>query len=145
MIHEKLIVVVEDNEDDWFLLKRAIKQTQFPGIIRRVCDGLEAIDYLQGAGAFNDRISHPLPALLLLDLKLPQKNGFEVITWVRNQSILRRLVIIVFTSSKVESDIVKAYNLGANAFLVKPAAAAKLPDVLKGLETFWLKLNEFAL
>lgn len=141
---ERVVLVVEDNADDWFLLQRGIKRAGITQTFQHVPDGQQAIDYLQGVNPFSDRTVYPLPVLVLLDLKLPVKHGFEVLSWIRQRPQLNGLAVVIFSSSKAEADLVRAYNSGANAFLVKPTAAEKLPEVLHALDLFWLRNNEFA-
>jgi CheY-like chemotaxis protein len=101
---------------------------------------VEAVEYLRGDGPFADREKHPLPDLLLLDLKMPRKNGFEVLEWVRQQPGLKRLPVVVLTSSMQDLDINRAYELGANTYLVKPANYEALVDLVKTLIQYWLTL-----
>jgi CheY-like chemotaxis protein len=139
------ILIVEDNVDDLFLLKRAFR---LAGISNQLCyaeDGQRAIDYLQGTGPFGDRDAYPLPALVLLDLKLPTKHGFEVLAWIRQQPSFKRVIIVVLTSSGEENDISRAYDLGANAYLVKPTSAEKLTEIIRALDIFWLCHNKYSL
>ena len=136
------ILIAEDDDNDIFFLERAFKQAQIVNPVYRVTDGEEAIDYLQGAGEYADRVKHPLPYLMLLDLKMPRKNGFEVITWVRMQHGLKRLPIVVLTSSKEDPDINRAYELGANTYLVKPVKFEGLVEMLRALNLYWLMLAE---
>src|SRR5579883_2562317 len=100
LLKSSLVLLAEDDENDVFFLERAFKQAQVLNPIHRVRDGEDAIDYLRGEGPYCDREKHPLPQLMLLDLKMPRKNGFEVIMWVREQPCLKRLPIVVLTSSK---------------------------------------------
>ena len=136
------ILIAEDDDNDIFFLERAFKQAQIVNPVYRVTDGEEAIDYLQGAGEYADRVKHPLPYLMLLDLKMPRKNGFEVITWVRMQHGLKRLPIVVLTSSKEDPDINRAYELGANTYLVKPVKFEGLVEMMRALNLYWLMLAE---
>src|SRR5687767_14330439 len=101
-----------------------------------------AIDYLSGAGKFSDRTQFPLPGLVLLDLKLPHLTGLDVLAWIRQQSSLKRLIIIILSSSAEEGDIARGYELGVNGFLVKPADANVLADMCKALKHFWLTYNQ---
>ena len=98
--------------------------------VRVVTDGQEAIDYLRGEPPFMDRGTHPMPQLLLLDLKMPRLNGFEVLSWLKTQPGLRRLLAIVFSSSAEAGDINRAYDLGANSYLVKPHATEQLLELV---------------
>ena len=136
------VLLAEDDENDVFFLQRALTQAEVAQPMHRVHDGEEAIDYLRGAGAYADRSKFPLPQLMLLDLKMPRKNGFEVLAWVRAQPGLKRLPIIVLSSSKEYADINRAYDLGANTYLVKPVKFENLLKMMEALNTFWLMLAE---
>src|SRR5947208_11973317 len=114
------ILVAEDDADDAFFLQRAFKKLGIPTSLKFVHDGQEAIDYLHGDAQFADRLRYPLPDLLLLDLKMPRLTGFEVLGWVRKQHNLRRLPVVIFSSSGELTDINRAYDLGANSYLIKP-------------------------
>ena len=104
-------------------------------------DGKAAKDYLAGNPPFEDRQLHPLPRLMLLDLNLPYWSGFEVLEWLRQQPQLRRLPVVIFTSSNRPDDIARAYDAGANAYLVKPNALADLSSLVLALRDFWLIHN----
>ncbi len=135
------ILVVEDNEDDFYLLKWACKKGDLVAEFRHVADGQQAIDYLQGASPFSDRKIYPFPQLVLLDLKLPIKHGFSVLEWIRKQFGFHGLIILMLTSSKEERDIEKAYALGANAFLVKPSSVDKMAEMMRSVDLFWFQHN----
>jgi CheY-like chemotaxis protein len=137
------ILVVEDSADDFFFLERSFKLAEVPNELRHADDGQRALDYLQGTGLFADREANPLPSLILLDLKLPLMHGFEVLSWIRKQPALKHIVIIVLTSSSEERDVARAYELGANAFLVKPTSIDTLTEIVRSLEFFWLRHNKF--
>ena len=107
-----------------------------------MADGEEAVAYLQGAEQFDNREVHPFPNLVILDLKLPRVNGFDVLAWMRNEQKLRRLPVIVLTSSSHQADVTRAYDLGANSFLVKPVAFEALVTLAKGINQYWLSLNQ---
>src|SRR5207249_5534648 len=107
-------------------------------------DGDEAVEYLGGTGRYQDRTRYPLPALVLLDLKLPRKNGIEVLHWLRQQPALRRLPVVVLTSSKEPNDVNRAYDQGANSYLVKPLGFDALLNLVRSLNVYWLSLNEKA-
>src|SRR5580704_12646023 len=136
------ILLVEDDENDVFFLQRALKQAQIANPLHRVRDGEEAISYLRGEEEFADREKFPMPTLMLLDLKMPRKNGFEVIDWVRAQPGLKRLPIVVLTSSREDPDVNRAYELGANTYLVKPVRFEGLVEMMKALNLYWLILAE---
>jgi CheY-like chemotaxis protein len=140
---DRAILLVEDNSDDVFLMKRALAEAGVTNPLYVVEDGQQAVDYLAGAGAFSDRSLHPLPSLVFLDLNLPFKSGHDVLTWIRNQQHLEALVIVVLTSSEHPTDINKSYRLGANSYLVKPPTAAELVQLAIAFKWYWLKYNEF--
>ncbi|HEY9154190.1 MAG TPA: response regulator [Opitutaceae bacterium] len=143
MSSEPSILIVEDNEDDFFILKRAFSSAGVKPTLRQVTDGEEAIHYLSGVGKYSDRVAFPLPLLVLLDLKLPKIPGHDVLGWIRQRPELSGLVVIVLSSSKETSDIEKAYRLGTNAYMVKPSALNELVDAIKALQIFWLRYNIF--
>jgi CheY-like chemotaxis protein len=137
------ILLVEDNEDDVFLMKRALKSA---GIVNRLCiaeDGQQATDYLAGTGTYANRQEYPLPAIVFLDLKLPIKSGLEVLKWIRAQSELENIVVVVLTSSNEPFDLKEAYRLGANSYVVKPPTASQLLDLAKAFKWYWLEFNRF--
>lgn len=138
----RTILVVEDNPDDVLLIQRAFRKARLTQPLQQVGDGEEAINYLNGTGAYSDRQQYPLPGLLLLDLKLPRKSGLEVLAWLKKQPGLHRLPVIVFTSSREDGDIQRAYDLGANSYLVKPVNFDALLEIAHALELYWLQLNE---
>lgn len=135
------ILLVEDNPDDQFLIMRAFKHSQLPYSIKMVSDGQAAIDYLSGTDVYADRNAHPLPAVILLDLKLPLRSGFEVLAWIKQQPELKRLPVVVLTSSKQSIDIQRAYDAGANSYLVKPVSLDGLIEMVNTISPYWLKLN----
>lgn len=106
-----------------------------------VRDGEQAIMYLGGGGPYGDRARHPLPILILLDLRLPRRSGHEVLQWLREQDGLRRLPVVVLTSSLEAADIDKSYDLGANSCLHKPVTFEALADMMKAVEAYWLTMN----
>jgi len=115
-----IILLVEDDEDDVFLMERALSQTRLEVTMHIATNGQEAIDYLSGNGPYGDRAAHPLPALIFLDLKLPFVNGFEVLEWMRSRPALSDIQVLVLTSSPEDRDRQRAQNLGVKAYLVKP-------------------------
>ena len=130
------ILIAEDDENDVYLIKRAFQKAHFENPLKIVRDGEEAIAYLKGTGDFVDRQRNPPPALVLLDLKMPRKNGFEVLQWIREQPEFNHLPAVVLTSSQESSDINRAYALGANSYLVKPANFASLVDMITRLKEY---------
>jgi CheY-like chemotaxis protein len=143
MTTNRAILLVEDNEDDVFLMKRALKTAQIHNPVHVVEDGQQAEDYLAGNGSFANREKHPFPAIVFLDLKLPLKDGLEVLQWIRSQEKFENLVVLVLTSSNEPSDLKRAYGLGANSYLVKPPTASQLLDLAKAFKWYWLEFNRF--
>jgi CheY-like chemotaxis protein len=138
------ILLAEDDENDAMLMRRAFAKAEVPNPLRIVRNGDEAICYLNGDGIYCDRKQYPLPILFLMDLKMPRKSGFEVIEWVRGKPALRTLPLIVLTASNQSPDISKAYELGANSYLVKPASFLDLVQMVKQLDKYWMTLNQHA-
>jgi len=136
-----LILIAEDNEDHVLLLRRALQRGAVLNPVFVVNDGEETIAYLKGDGKYADRYEYPLPALLLLDLKMPKKNGFEVLEWIRQQPGLRRLRVVVLTTSDAPEDIDRAYELGANAFMVKPLEKRQFLDLTDAIKGYWLWMS----
>lgn len=136
------ILLVEDSPDDAFLIQRAFRKANLLNPLVTVDDGEKAVDYLSGAGLYADRAKFPLPVLVLLDLKLPRKGGHEVLAWLKAQPALRRLPVVVLTSSNETGDINKAYDLGANSYLVKPVGFDDLFEMVKTLQPYWLIMNQ---
>ena len=135
------VLVVEDDPYDLKLILRAMEKARIANPVQTVDDGAAAIDYLAGVPPYDDRGKSPIPVLMLLDLKLPKKSGFEVLEWLRHQPKLKRLPVVLLTSSSENSDIAKAYDLGANSYLVKPVGTDALVDLLKTVELYWLITN----
>lgn len=123
------------------LLKRAFDQMGVQVLLHSVRDGAEAIAYLEGQGKYEQRAEFPLPDLLLLDLKMPLLNGFEVIQWIRSQPRLAGLRIVVLTTSDQVVDIDRAHRLGANSFLVKPVSFSEFREAVQTLCHYWLSLS----
>jgi CheY-like chemotaxis protein len=135
-------LVAEDDENDVFFLRRAFQQAKIENPLHVVGDGQEAIEYLSGEGKFSDRSLYPLPHLFILDLKMPRKTGLDVLEWLHEQPELRCLPVLVLSSSAQRTDIEKAYELGANGFVVKPATLEKRVELAKLIGAFWLDFNE---
>ncbi|HEY3863511.1 MAG TPA: response regulator [Verrucomicrobiae bacterium] len=135
------ILYAEDEENDAFFMERAFNEAKIAHPLVVVPNGQEAIDYLDGIGAYADRARFPLPCLLLLDLNMPLKSGLDVLKWIRNQPAISTLPVIVLTSSLQDADIHRAYAQGANAYLVKPSAPNELVHMVKTIREFWLTQN----
>lgn len=136
------VLLVDDNADDVLLMTRAFSATAITAPLRVLTDGAAAIEYLSGAGEYADRTAHPLPALMLLDLKMPRVSGFAVLEWLRQQPALKRLPVVVLTSSSQETDVNRAYDLGANSYIVKPSGLKQIAQVASEIEAYWLKWNQ---
>ena len=135
------VLYVEDEDNDAFLMQRAFSKAGVINPLQIVIDGTAAIQYLAGRTPYHDRARHPLPCLLLLDLNLPRQSGLEVLKWVRGQAEFRDLPIIILTSSSQDRDIESAYGLGANGYLVKPASADRLIELVAGFRDVCLVPN----
>lgn len=143
---EHTILLAEDDPNDVFLFRRALQEANFNTRLWVACDGQEAIDYLdmERRGAFTQITGNSGPSLMLLDLGIPYKDGFEVLKWIRQQPELKRLVVVVFSSIEKIEDINRAYDLGANSYLVKPGSFTALVDLVKSLHKYWLGSNRLA-
>lgn len=136
------ILLVEDDFDDAFIFKRALKKASIGNPLQVVTDGQEAIDYLSGEGQYADRERYPLPFLAFLDLKLPYRDGFEVLTWIRAQPRLDGLIVVVLSGSDEPKDHQRAYSLGARSYLVKPPAVTELHLLMDSLQSHWSRTSE---
>ena len=133
------ILLAEDNETDVLLIKRALQGAGIHSRMEVVTDGEEAIAYLRGENQYADRRQYPMPNLVLLDIKMPRKNGLEVLEWLRTseQRGLNRLPVIIMSASSLQADIDRAYDLGVNAYLMKPAAFGELVGTMRKTAEFW--------
>ena len=136
------ILLVEDSADDVFFMKRALTRTGANVSVQVAEDGQAAIDYLSGEGQFADRGEFPLPRLILLDLRMPRLPGFQVLKWLRSKEQFDCLPVVVFSSSREETDMRKAYALRANSFLVKTGDSSQLTAMVKTMVEYWLKHND---
>ena len=141
MIKRAGILVAEDDSTDAFLLKRTFAKAGTVATLHFVRDGQEAVDYLSGEGSFADRDQHPIPNLLLSDLKMPRLDGFQVLDWLRRQPGLKRLPVVILSSSNEPGDVNRAYDLGVNSYLVKPHSAERLSALVQQLNIYWLETN----
>jgi CheY-like chemotaxis protein len=133
------ILVAEDDPTDAYFFQRAFKRAGIPVTLHFVRDGQEVIDYLKQEGQFADRTAHPLPQLVLLDLRMPRLAGFEGLEGVRKQPSFSGLQIVIFSSSGEPRDMNRAYGLGANWYLVKPHSMAELTELVGRFKKFWLE------
>jgi CheY-like chemotaxis protein len=136
------ILLAEDDENDVFFLRESFKRAGIENPLEVVKNGQEAIDYLSGKGRYADRSLYPLPCLIILDLQMPRRTGMEVLEWLREQSELRCLPVIIHSGSAQESDVDILYQKGANAFVVKPASMEDRIELANHIKGFWLRFNE---
>ncbi|MDB6124027.1 MAG: response regulator [Pedosphaera sp.] len=135
------ILVAEDDDGTQLLLTRAFKKAESRSQLRFVKNGEEAMFYLQGHERYENREAFPFPNLLLLDIKMPRKNGFEVLQWIRKERTAQEMIVVVFSSSDAQSDIDRAFAWGANSYLVKTPLYRELMELVKGIDQYWLKHN----
>jgi CheY-like chemotaxis protein len=136
-----LIMLVEDNRMDIELTLDAFNEARLANPVRVMRNGQEALNYLMGKEQFSDRSQHPLPALILLDLKLPKVDGMEVLREIKAAPMLKRIPVIVLTSSKEEGDRALSYDLGANSYLVKPVSFEGFVQTVRVINGYWFLLN----
>ena len=136
------ILLVEDDPNDVALFRRAVQKTGLKTDIHVAEDGECAISMLQSHHQTGFKERFYLPRLVLLDLKMPRVSGLEVLEWIRNQPSIRRLPVVVFTSSCETMDVAKAYELGANSYLVKPVSFDQLQEIVVAIHHYWIGLNE---
>ena len=132
------ILLAEDNADDAFFIQRAFHTAEIRHPLFTVGDGQQAIDFLSGPGRYADRAVYPMPHLVLADLKMPGVSGFDLIQWMRNNPSTKLVPVVVLSSSALPQDVNRAYALGANAYMVKPADARALDRVFRTMAEFWL-------
>ena len=136
------ILLVDDSENDIILMRAAFGKAEFNIPLQEVHNGEQAIAYLKGEGIYSDRQKHPLPSVMLLDLNMPMKNGFDVLRWVRTQPAIKRLSIIILTASMRPEDVERAFDLGATSYLVKPSNIDALTAMIRCLRD-WVQINHF--
>jgi CheY-like chemotaxis protein len=140
---DPVVLLVEDDPADVRLIQRAFRKLKQSVTMTRLTNGDDAVAYLSGEGPYENRAAYPVPAVLLLDIKLPRRSGFEVLDWLRRQKTpLRRLPVVMLTSSKHSADVNRAYDLGANSYLAKPETLSGLDDLAAQFQSYWLTLNE---
>jgi CheY-like chemotaxis protein len=132
------ILLVEDNDDDAFIVERALRRAGVQFQIARCKDGCAAMKYLEGLSPYDDRSQFPLPHLVLLDLKIPLRNGLEVLRWVRSHDGLKSQIVIVLSSSAESRDVKEAYRCNVNAYLVKPSSPTGMAELARCLQRCWI-------
>lgn len=134
----KSILLVEDEEHDIIFMQLAMEEAKVTNRLDIVRDGRAAIDYLQGTAAASGQPDYPLPGLVLLDLRLPQTPGLEVLRWIRSKPVFAPMPVMVCSSSNQDSDVERAYALGANGYIVKPGSPFQLMEIVRVLKKYWL-------
>jgi CheY-like chemotaxis protein len=142
MNYNHTILLVDDSPNDLLLMRAAFEKATFHCPLQESHDGEEAIAYLNGDGGYGDRTRFPLPTVMLLDLNMPMKNGFDVLDWIRAQKNLRRISVIVLSASERPEDVERAFDLGAHSYLVKPRTLEDLTKMIGCLRD-WLQYNHF--
>jgi len=141
-MNPKIILMVEDNSSDIDLTQRAFRKSHIANELVVLEDGQEALDYLFGTGAYEGHKIQRLPAVVLLDLKLPKVDGLEVLKEIRSHTHTRRIPVIILTSSSEEQDIGASYDLGANSYIRKPVDFSRFTEAILQLNLYWLVINE---
>lgn len=141
MLSWDVILYVEDDDSYAQMMEHVLRKSGFNHKLVHVSSGAQAKAYLTGEGEFSVRDRYPLPGLILADLKMPGMTGLELLQWVRSQSEHRLIPFVILTSSEDLKDVTRAYQLGANSFLVKPPSVADLVEMMKAVENFWVKYN----
>lgn len=136
------ILLVEDDENDVLIMKRALKAAGFTNPLVVLEDGQQALDYFAGVGHYADRDKFPLPALAFIDINLPLRTGLQVLEDIQGRPDLSNIVMVVLTSSNLQTDIQRAYRAGANSYVVKPPTRDKLLEVAKAFKLYWAEVNQ---
>lgn len=136
------ILYADDDADDQLLVKEALEEARLLNDLRFVNDGEELMDYLYRRGEYADPARSPRPGLILLDLNMPRKNGREALAEIKRDPNLRRIPIVILTTSKAEEDIYRSYDLGVNSFVSKPVNFSGMTAVMKALGTYWFEIVE---
>jgi CheY-like chemotaxis protein len=131
------VLLVEDDLNDIFLVTRAFKKSRSRIPLRVVTDGSQAVQYLCGDDKYADRNNYPLPRLIVMDLKMPGRSGFEVLEWLKHDHLLRRIPVIIVSGSERPRDINRAYELGANAYMVKPMNFRAVEELFSSITHYW--------
>jgi CheY-like chemotaxis protein len=132
------VLHVDDDPNDTALLEAARCKAEVQFRLENVCDGEQAMAYLNGMEPYANRINHPFPTLVLLDLKMPRATGFEILKWIRNHANCKSLSVVVLSGSELQEDIRQAYSMGANSYLVKPLGFEALVKLVKNIAEVWL-------
>jgi CheY-like chemotaxis protein len=134
------ILMADDDPDDRLMAREAFEESRLTNPLHFVSDGEELMDYLHRRGIYADEAAYPFPGLILLDLNMPRKDGREALREIRSDPQLRRLAVVVLTTSQADEDIIRSYDLGVNSFIVKPVTFAALVDVMRGISRYWFEI-----
>jgi CheY-like chemotaxis protein len=137
-----LVLIAEDNSEDMLLLKKALEKAGVKAQTQFVRDGEEVLLYLQGLGVYSNRDAYPIPNMIILDIKMPKRSGLEVLQWLSEHREFAVVPTVVLSSSNLESDVRKAYHLGANTYFVKPSSFDELVNTVKALQLYWAKAQK---
>jgi CheY-like chemotaxis protein len=137
----KNVLLIEDSEDDIFMIKMACQRTGIPHLLRVVTDGDMAVSYLSGKEVYADRTTHPMPDVIFLDIKMPKRDGHEVLQWIRSQPALKNIPVVMLTGSSHPADIDRAYKLGVTSYLQKVPCLAEFGQAVRIILKYWLELN----
>jgi CheY-like chemotaxis protein len=140
----RLLLFIEDDEDDIYVMQNALERVGIHETMHFVRHGKEAVEYLQSCTVPGSHSPTSLPKMIFLDLNMPLMNGLEFLGWRSQQPALQTIPVVVLTSSESRQDIIDAYRLGANAYLVKPMSVTEFSSLLKSIQAFWLTHNRFA-
>jgi CheY-like chemotaxis protein len=136
-----VLLVAEDDPIDALLFERALRRSGCAFKLMRVANGEELIAYIEGSGAYADRANYPPARIVLLDLKMPRKDGFAVLRWRQKRPHACRVPVVVLTSSCLDRDVEQAYELGANSYVIKPSAPGRLEAMVRSLHEWWIEFN----
>lgn len=142
MYHGRAITILmaEDDEDDRLLTEQAFAECKLQNSLVFVEDGEQLLDYLQRRGEYTDPARSPRPGLILLDLNMPRKDGRQALVEIKADPSLRRIPVVILTTSKAEEDILRSYNLGASSYITKPVTFSSLVEILKALDRYWFQI-----
>lgn len=134
------ILMAEDDDDDFMMAEKALREARLSNPLKRVCDGEELLCYLQNENPFQDTKENPVPILILLDLNMPRKDGREALREIKRHERFKRIPVVVMTTSEADEDVIKTYNLGVNSFIRKPVSFKQLVEVMRSLRHYWFDI-----
>lgn len=137
-----IILMADDDADDRLLAQEAMHESRVLNELRFVEDGVELLNYLRGKGNYSDRLLHPMPGLILLDLNMPKMDGREALAEIKADPSLRRIPVVILTTSKADADMVKGYDLGAASYITKPVTFDALVELMRTLGKYWVEFVE---